>query len=555
MADDEEAEYTQLTQREHILLRPDTYIGDIKASVVTRELFDGKNIYTKAVWTSNGFRNIYDEILVNAADNVARGLQQKIKQKYIRITVDVEKRTIRVENDGPYIAVAIHEKSGLYNATLIYGRLLTGSNFNDKKERTAGGKNGFGAKLTNTFSIWFEVDHVDSNRKLKLVQKWKKNMDPEKERDPVVTKDSSKGYTAVTYKPDLERFGMEKSFDEDNVSILRRRALEIAATLGGDIEVSFNGKRLLKPDAAAKPRPSSLKMYAKMVFGDAAFVGKKINARWEVYVGASTDEEFVNHSFVNHIRTSQGGMHVEHIKSQVVDGIIDATNRRKGLTPAARRSLRVDIGRLLHIVVSAIIVNPDFETQSKERLTTKPADFNGASAPRGENPCEIDENFIKKILKETEIPSLMEVAADRRKVTELRKTDGGKSRNGRIVVEKLEDATKAGGPEGHKCRLILTEGDSAKALAMSGLSVVKREYYGVFPLKGKLLNVRDASHGQIIGNDEISNLKKILGLEAGKKYTSTKGLRYGTVVVMTDADQASPPCEESSVLSRRSKCD
>jgi DNA topoisomerase-2 len=506
----------------------------------------------KTIKTSNGFRNIFDEIIVNAADNVVRGIAQKIKQKYIRITVDVENLTIRVENDGPYIAVSIHEKSGLYNTTLIFGRSLTGSNFNDEEERTAGGKNGYGGKLCNIMSRWFEVENVDAKRHLRLVQKWKNNMDPEKEGEPKVTKDSSKGYTAVTYKPDLKRFGMEKKFDEDTVNLLRRRSLELAATLGVDIEVSFNGERLLSPDAAAKPRPSSMKMYAKMVFGDTAFVGKKMNARWEVYVGASTDDEFVNHSFVNHIRTSQGGTHVEHIKAQIIDGIIDATNKRKGVTPAARRSLRVDIGRLLHIVVSAMIVNPGFDTQSKERLTTRPSDFNGASAPRGENPCEIDENFIKKIIKETDIPSLMEVAADRRKVTELRKTDGRKGKNGRVIVEKLEDATKAGGAEGHKCKLILTEGDSAKALAMSGMSVVGREYYGVFPLKGKLLNVRDASHGQIIGNDEISNLKKILGLEAGKTYTSTKELRYGTVVVMTDADQVKttplPRGETTTVL-------
>lgn len=104
-------------------------------------------------------------------------------------------------------------------------------------------------------------------------------------------------------------------------------------------------------------------------------------------------------------------------------------------------------------------------------------------------------------------------------------------------VLKLEDAVKAGTVDGHLCSLILTEGDLAKALAMAGISAVGRDYYGVFPLRGKLLNVRDAETSKVLANEEISNIVKILGLEYGKKYTDTRATRYGSVIVMTDADQ------------------
>ena len=87
-----------------------------------------------------------------------------------------------------------------------------------------------------------------------------------------------------------------------------------------------------------------------------------------------------------------------------------------------------------------------------------------------------------------------------------------------------------------QCTLILTEGDSAKTMAVSGLSVVGRDKYGVFPLRGKLLNVRDASIKQITENAEISNLKKIIGLESGKEYKDVKPLRYGKIMIMTDQD-------------------
>ena len=73
-------------------------------------------------------------------------------------------------------------------------------------------------------------------------------------------------------------------------------------------------------------------------------------------------------------------------------------------------------------------------------------------------------------------------------------------------------------------------------MAIAGLSVVGRDKYGVFPLKGKVLNVRDANLKQIVGNTEITNIKKILGLESGKRYKDTKLLRYGKVMIMTDQD-------------------
>lgn len=90
------------------------------------------------------------------------------------------------------------------------------------------------------------------------------------------------------------------------------------------------------------------------------------------------------------------------------------------------------------------------------------------------------------------------------------KKNDGKKKSGRLVgIPKLEDANEAGGKNASDCTLILTEGDSAKALAMGGLTVVGRDYYGVFPLRGKLLNVREASHKQILANQEISYLKQV----------------------------------------------
>jgi DNA topoisomerase-2 len=122
-----------------------------------------------------------------------------------------------------------------------------------------------------------------------------------------------------------------------------------------------------------------------------------------------------------------------------------------------------------------------------------------------------------------------------REMKELKKTDG--SRKSKITgIPKLDDANKAGTQHSGKCTLIVTEGDSAKTLAIAGLSVVGRDHYGVFPLRGKCKNVRDASIKQLTENKEFNDLKKILGLQQGKVYTSLSELRYGRLMIMTDAD-------------------
>ena len=109
-----------------------------------------------------------------------------------------------------------------------------------------------------------------------------------------------------------------------------------------------------------------------------------------------------------------------------------------------------------------------------------------------------------------------------------------KVKNRLTGMTKLSDANNAGTRRAGDCTLILTEGDSARALAIAGLGVGGRDNFGVFPLRGKLLNVRDAKHDQIMKNEEIQNIKKILGLQHNKEYSDVSTLRYGRLMLMTD---------------------
>ena len=148
--------------------------------------------------------------------------------------------------------------------------------------------------------------------------------------------------------------------------------------------------------------------------------------------------------------------------------------------------------------------------------------------------CEINNKFWD-LLKQSDIINNLKQVVSLSSQKILSKLEGSKKTKIKGVT-KLEDANYAGSKRSIECTLILTEGDSAKATAISGISAVKdgRNYFGVFPLRGKLLNVREASTSQIANNQEITDVKKILGLKSGVK---REELRYGSILLMMDADE------------------
>lgn len=148
----------------------------------------------------------------------------------------------------------------------------------------------------------------------------------------------------------------------------------------------------------------------------------------------------------------------------------------------------------LWIFVNSLIENPAFDSQTKETLTSKPVNFG--------SKCELSEKFMKDILGSGIIQTIVGVAKAKEEA-KMAKTLNTKKKVKLLGIPKLEDANLAGTKDGDKCTIILTEGDSAKSLALAGIEVVGRDKYGVFPLRGKFLNVREANNKQIMENPEI----------------------------------------------------
>ncbi|KAF7715176.1 DNA topoisomerase II [Penicillium ucsense] len=510
--------YQKLTQLEHITKRPDTYIGSVERTTQQMWVYNSEtdSMEFRNVSYVPGLYKIFDEIVVNAADNK----QNDKNMNEIRVTISREAGEISVWNNGRGIPIEIHSKEGIYVPELIFGHLLTSSNYDDAQAKVTGGRNGFGAKLCNVFSTEFTLETQDSRQKKRYKQTWTENMS--KMGKAKITEAKGDDFTKVSFKPDFVRFGMD-GIDDDFEALVKRRIYDLAGTTG--VAVKLNGTRV-----PVRNFRKYMELYTKAIRRERGEEGPapkdeiitcSPDPRWEIGFTVS-DGAFQQVSFVNSIATTSGGTHVNYIADQICNRLAEQV-KKKNKTGATLKPAQ--IRNHIFIFVNALIVNPAFNSQTKEQLTTKASQFG--------SKCILEEDFYKKILKTDVMNNILHFAAQKADQI-LKKGDVG--RRTRMNNPKLVEANKAGTREGHHCTLILTEGDSAKGLAMAGRAVVGPDLFGVFPLRGKLLNVRDATFDQISKNQEIQNIKNFIGLQHKKEYTDTKGLRYGHLMIMTDQD-------------------
>ncbi|KAJ1928500.1 DNA topoisomerase 2, partial [Tieghemiomyces parasiticus] len=561
-----EQTYQKKSQLEHILLRPDTYIGSVEPITQTLWVYDSalNGLQYREATVVPGLYKIYDEILVNAADNKIRDPSMNT----IKVTIDAANNVISIMNNGKGIPVEIHKDEKMYVPELIFGHLLTSSNYDDDQKKVTGGRNGYGAKLCNIFSKEFIVETADKVSGRKFKQVFRDNMS--QRGDPVITANTRKEeFTKITFRPDLAKFHME-AMDDDIIALFKKRVYDMAGTMVG-VNVYLNGEKIriknfqeyvmmyLTAPEAPKPGSKAAKAAAgakanggtssaKSEPGDETDAGgdteateapsstaaaseegpikptptiihEVVNSRWEV-VFAVSEGQFQQVSFVNGICTSKGGTHVNHVADQITTRLAEVLKKKH-----KAQIKPFQIKSQMWLFINCLIENPSFDSQTKENMTLRPSAFG--------SKCEPSEKFYKKVIKSDIVENVLSYAKFKLD-QQLKKTDGT-SRQRLIGIDKLDDATKAGTRESQKCTLVLTEGDSARSLALSGFEVVGKEYYGVYPLRGKVLNVRCAKASQILDNKELSNIKRILGLKHGTTEDASK-LRYGHLMIMTDQD-------------------
>ena len=389
---------------------------------------------------------------------------------------------------------------------MIFGELLTSTNYDKSEKKLVGGKNGYGVKLVNIFAKKMTLTIVDGKRQLKYTQVFENNMT--KIGEPIIKACKNKPFVEIEWMPDFARFGWKDEIPSGLLEVVKRRVFDLAMTVGKDVKVTWCDTVIKFRDLAG---------YAGWYLPKEALVLTEVpQMGWQLAVSDSPNDKFFSVSFVNGIWT-RSGKHVDEVVGQIVSHIINYLESKKKIK--VKPSLVKDS---LSVFIHCIVENPSFSSQTKEVLTTKVS-------------CKLSDDFLKKVVSKLGIVEKVLEQQNAKDNKENTKTDGKKST--KITgIPKLDDAVYAGTAKSHECVLILTEGDSAKAMALSGLSQEQRKYYGVFPLKGKLLNVKDTSVRKVEQTEEIANLKKIIGLESGKVYKDIKSLRYGRILIMTDQD-------------------
>lgn len=526
-----EERYKKMTQHEHCLAEPDNYIGGTEEIIEKMAILsenelreDGETetrIIMKEIKYIPGLYKLFDEMVVNAFDHHVRDKTTRL----IKVNIDQDSGEISCYNDGNNgVPVEIHKEVGVYVPEMIFGQLLTSGNYNNKEKRITGGKNGLGAKLINIFSSKFYIEVIDRERGLKYQQHFSDNMYTRE--DPKITQVKAKKSSILfRFTPDYKRFGID-GLSDDMYALLKKRVYDISANLHNRMKVYLNDT-LIDID--------SFEHYCKLFYSEDTLKDTLIyeeqderdgepNPRWRIGVVFDPHSGYRHFSFVNSICTFKGGRHVEDVTRKIVSVISDHIS---GMAKYKNITIKpAHIKDNITLFLSSTIEKPGFDGQTKETLTTSVTNFGSRYDP--------STVFIKKLLKcgiIEEVTSFAQLKA----MHELKSTDGKKVATVK-GIDKLHDAKKAGTRNGKHCCLILTEGDSAAGFAFNGLEIIGDEYYGVYPLRGKMLNVRDATPQALKNNQEMKNLNKILGLQIGKSYNDLSKLRYGRVLVLTDQD-------------------
>jgi DNA topoisomerase-2 len=516
--------YQQKTDKQHILDNPDTYIGSVEEIDSTQWILneDNSKIIEKQIRYIPGLFKLFDEGVVNCRDHVVRMLQaiangqeNALPVTNIDISIDQD-GTITMTNDGNGIDVAQHPEYKIWIPELIFGHLRTSTNYDKTEKKIVGGKNGFGFKLVLIWSTYGSIETVDHVRGLKYRQEFNNNLD--EICKPSITKCKNKPYTQITFKPDYKRLGID-GLTPDLISLLKKRVYDVAAVTDKNLKVKYN---------SALVPVKNFQQYIDLYIGnkdESPRVYEDNGQRWEYAAALTPTNEFQQVSFVNGIHTAKGGKHVEYILNQITRKMVEFIEKKKKVKVNPN-----SIKEQLILFIRCDIENPAFDSQTKDYMNTPSMKFG--------SKCDVSDKFIEKLAK----MGVMDAACAITEVKEnkaAKKTDGTKTKSIR-GIPKLIDANWAGTEKSSECTIIFCEGDSAKSGIVSGLSSEDRNIIGVYPMKGKILNVRGELVKKISENKEIAEIKKILGLEIGKKYESLQdvanNLRYGKVLFMTDQD-------------------
>lgn len=507
--------YEWLSGKEHVLKRPDTYVGPVSVTTLQGHIFEteGDSVKCKTVScdTSPALFKLFDEVIVNAIDNSKRDKTQRV----IKATLD-DMGVFTVSNDGTTIPIKYWEGTKRYIPEILVYELMSGENFKDEREKV-GGRNGLGVKIVNLLSEEFEISIINVEDGLKYRQIFKNNAMVKSE--PKVSKLSAKdkrSSTTISFKPDYARLGIALPLPEEVKQLIKTRVYDAAACTSSHVSVYFNNMKL---------DMKNMKDYALALGGtwigrDEVLVNNEIVFEFCISaINKEMREAAKCVGFVNGLQCSSG-THVELVYRRLIDCIQDICKKKMKRACAIKPQ---QIRDSFHLVINAHFSNPSFSSQTKEKCDLRVEKF-GFVYPA------ITSSLAKHLEKSSIVDDFVQAIAQQEE-REVQKSVQQTKRQ-KHSIPKYQRALKS------KANLYITEGDSAMAMALSGFSVIGRDSNGVFPLRGKLVNVFGMKAKTALEHKEIMHLTQILQLEPHKQYDEScvKGLPYRHIVIFTDQD-------------------
>jgi DNA gyrase/topoisomerase IV subunit B len=403
------------------------YIGSIKKNI--EELWvmppGGSKMVKQMVEYSPGFLKIFDEVLTNAIDHSTRDPTMTT----VKVQYEKSSGEISVWNNGTGVPVVLHKDHNLYVPELIFGHLLSGSNYDDTEQRTGAGTNGLGVKLCNIFSKKFTIETVDSDNKKKFIQDYSNNMVDKS--TPKITSNSNKSYTKITFVPDYQRFSMS-GLEDDTIALINKRVYDCIACTNSNIQIYLNDEKL---------KGKGLIDYTKFFFDSEKIFSenyvqkiKGVDFIWEYAIVPHTHFEQV--SFVNGNSTYAGGKHVDYLLYQIINKIKNLLETKKKLKDVKPNFIKDK----LFLFLRATVVNPAFSSQTKELLTTQSKDF-GCSV-------QVTDSFIQKIYKSSITDEIVEFCKLRESASLSKHSVSGdtplllKDKNDKIIIKTIEKITE-----------------------------------------------------------------------------------------------------------------
>ncbi|NIO15437.1 MAG: DNA topoisomerase (ATP-hydrolyzing) subunit B [Deltaproteobacteria bacterium] len=467
---------------------------------------------------SYGLHQLVYEVVDNSVDEAVAGHCNQIS---VVIHPD---NSVLVEDNGRGIPVEVHKEENRSAATVVLTTLHSGGKFDGSTYKVSGGLHGVGVSVVNALSEWLVLEVKREGKRYE--QKFSRGRP---ETDLEISGTTKKRGTRVTFLPDGQIFP-EVDFSYDTIAG-RLRELSF---LNAGLKIFVSDERTGKSDefyykGGIRAFVQHLNRNRSALFPKPIYIlGDRENTIVEVALQYNDSYQETVLSFANNIRTHEGGSHLVGFRSALTRQINNYANSRNLLKGVKENLQGDDVREGLTAVISVKVPEPQFEGQTKTKLGNSEVKgvvdslvYDGLINFFEENP-----SVAKKIVeKGTEAARAREAA---RKAKELTRRKGALDFS--TLPGKLADCQEK---DPLLCELFIVEGDSAGGSAKQARD---RRFQAILPLKGKILNVEKARFDKMLSSQEIRTLITALGTGIGKDEYDPSKLRYGKIILMTDAD-------------------